>query len=159
MRLSSQAPRSVESLLIVCGGGKGRTGTRGRIANEALRKKEDSKKTVLLFGHQRELALYRAEVLAYKGFRVLIPRNHDEAVTAVMDGGFQVAVLSYTLPSTIVKDMAELIRQQCPECPLLMIAQNASDDPHVQPDEIVAADLGPSALVNAIERTLKRRIQ
>jgi hypothetical protein len=115
--------------------------------------------TVLLYGKMRELALYRAEVLAMRGFDVIIPRNNAEAVQAILGGGFQVAVLSYTLANGTVKEMSDLIRQQCPGCPLLVISQTAEDDPHVEPDAIVQAELGPAALVDTIHRTLQRRLQ
>jgi DNA-binding response OmpR family regulator len=114
---------------------------------------------VLLYGKMRELALYRAEVLSMRGFDVIVPRNNGEAVQAILAGGFQVAVLSYTLANGTVKEMSELIRQQCPGCPLLMISQHAEDDPHIQPDAIVQAELGPAALVETIHRTLQRRLQ
>ena len=115
--------------------------------------------TILLYGRMRELALYRAEVLALKGFDVIVPRTNEEATAAVLAGGFEVAVLSYTLANNTVKELSDLIRQQCPACPLLMIAQRAEDDPHVQPDAIVNAELGPAALVDTIHRTLQRRLQ
>jgi DNA-binding response OmpR family regulator len=107
----------------------------------------------------RELALYRAEVLESKGYQVMTPGTRPEVESAIRAGGFDIAVLSYTLPSATVKEIAELVRQMCPECPLLMISLRAESDPHVQPDEIVPADLGPSALVDAIRRRLKRRLQ
>lgn len=119
----------------------------------------DKRPTVLLFGQMRELALYRAEVLQSKGYHVLTPGNRPEVEAAIHAGGFDIAVLSYTLPSATVKEISELIRQHCPECPLLMISLHAERDPHVQPDEIVPADLGPSALVDAIRRRLNRRVQ
>ena len=119
----------------------------------------DTRATVLLFGHLRELALYRAEVLESRGFRVVTPATKPEVETFIRTGKYDIAVLSYTLPSRIVQEMAELIRQECPECPLLMISQNYSEDPHILPDEIVPAEQGPSALVDAIRRRLRHRIQ
>src|SRR3569832_1377602 len=74
--------------------------------------------TVLMFGYQRELALYRADVLKRAGFEVLIPATNEEARDVVESGAFHAAVLSYTLSSEIVKEFADLIRQKCPECPL-----------------------------------------
>ena len=119
----------------------------------------DVRPVILLFGQLRELALYRAEVLESRGFHVVTPRTREETEKYIRTGKYDLAVLSYTLPSRTVQEMAELIRQECPECPLLMISQNYSEDPHIQPDEIVPAELGPSALVSAIRRRLKHRIQ
>jgi CheY-like chemotaxis protein len=127
--------------------------------DRSKREPVDPRPTVLLFGQMRELALYRAEVLEARGYQVLTPGTRPEVEAAIRAGGFDIAVLSYTLPSATVKEISELVRQQCPECPLLMISLRAERDPHVQPDEIVPADLGPSALVDAIRRRLKRRLQ
>jgi CheY-like chemotaxis protein len=141
-------------------------GTRKTAARSASKRSDtsngdrvDKRPTVLLFGQMRELALYRAEVLESKGYQVLTPRSRHEVDAAIRAGGFDIAVLSYTLPSATVKEISELVRQECPECPLLMISLRAERDPHVQPNEIVPADLGPSALVEAIQRWLKRRVQ
>lgn len=142
-------------------GGTRKMLTRGTPQRTGKSSGERAKKqpTVLLFGQMRELALYRAEVLQARGYHVLTPGNRPDVEAAIHAGGFDIAVLSYTLPSATVKDISELIRQKCPECPLLMISLHAERDPHVQPDEIVPANLGPSALVDAIRRRLNRRVQ
>ena len=120
-------------------------------------KKDAQRTTVFLFGELRELALYRADVLESKGFQVMIPRTKAEAISAIQSGHFQIAILSYTLDSATVQELAELIRQHCPECPLVTISKNAIPDRYVVPDEVVNSELGPSGLVEAVQRVAKRR--
>jgi hypothetical protein len=114
---------------------------------------------VLLFGKHRELALYRAEVLRHSGFRVVIPRTRQEAVDAVRHGDFDAAILSYTLSAETVEELAELVRQQCPTCPLITISQERTHDPRIDPDVIVLAEDGPPALLKALRRVLGYREQ
>jgi hypothetical protein len=76
---------------------------------------------VLILGHIRELALYRAEVLRARGFNVATPRTKDEMTAAIRRGNFDVAVLSYTLPNDTVEELAELMHEYCQECALVAI--------------------------------------
>jgi hypothetical protein len=46
---------------------------------------------VLILGHIRELALYRAEALRARGFNVATPRTKDEMTAAIRRGNFDVA--------------------------------------------------------------------
>ena len=114
---------------------------------------------VLLFGKMRELALYRAEVLKSMGYTVLVPETKADAIATIDRGGFEVAILSYTLASDTVKELADRIRQKCPGCPLLTISQNSTTDAMVEPDEVVLAELGPPGLVAALRRAMKKRTQ
>ena len=114
---------------------------------------------VLLFGRVRELALYRAEVLRQKGFSVITPCDRAEAIEAVESGGLSAAILSYTLSSDVVEEMAELLKQRCPACPLIAISQTGRVDRKIGPDEIVIADQGPAALLEALDRALRKRLQ
>jgi len=107
---------------------------------------------VLILGRIRELALYRAEVLRDRGFEVKIPENAKEAIAEITRTGYDVAVLSYTLGSDEVKELAELVRQSCPECPLVTISRSGRLDRMVNPDETVLADDGPSALIEVLRR-------
>jgi DNA-binding NtrC family response regulator len=107
---------------------------------------------VLLLGRMRELALYRAEVLRDRGFEVKIPQNNKEAIAEITRGSYDVVVLSYTLGSDEVKQLAELIRQASPGCPLVTISKSGRLDRMVNPDETVLADEGPSALIKVLRR-------
>ena len=114
---------------------------------------------VLLFGKHRELALYRAEVLRHSGFSVETPRTQQEAIDAIRHGDFDAAILSYTLSADIVEELAEMVRQHCPVCPLITISQERTRDPRIDPDAIVLAEDGPKALVSALRRVLSERVQ
>lgn len=111
---------------------------------------------VLLFGRLRELALYRAEVLSSRGFSVVTPRNKEEAKEAIWRGDFDVVVLTYTLSSETVEELADLLREHCPNCPLIAISDSAKVDRRIHPDETVRADDGPPALLAAIRKVLRR---
>jgi hypothetical protein len=111
---------------------------------------------VLIFGRIRELALYRAEVLHANGFSVITPQNKAETVAAIRGGGFDVAVLTYTLSSDTVEELAELVRQHCPECRLITISETRNYDARINPDANVIADDGPKALLQALRSLLKR---
>ncbi len=110
---------------------------------------------VLMFGRIRELALYRAAVLRDRGFDVLTPADFDEAVGVIRRGGFDIAVLTYTLSNNTVRELAELIREYCPECPLIAISSSKRVDREINPNEIVLADEGPSALLAALRRVAR----
>ena len=107
---------------------------------------------VLMFGNNRELALYRAIVLSEHGYAVAIPNNREEAATAIRKGNFDIAVLTYTLPNETVQELAQLVRDHCPECPLIIIAKTPRMDREIGPDEIVDGDEGPTALLSALRR-------
>jgi hypothetical protein len=105
---------------------------------------------VLLIGRLRELALYRAEVLRSHGFRVLTPRTPQEATELIRSEQFDIAVLTYTLSSDLVEELAELIRQYCPRAPLIAITDTRRVDPKIFADQVVLAEEGPAALIASL---------
>ena len=110
---------------------------------------------VLLFSGIWEVALYRAEVLRANGLDVLTPRSKEEAIIAIRSGDVDVVVLTYTLPSETVHELADLVRQYCPGCRLVAISESGRFDERVAPDAIVIANRGPAALVETIRRFIK----
>jgi DNA-binding response OmpR family regulator len=120
------------------------------------RRTQKSGNRVLLLGRIRELALYRAEVLRQKGFEVATPDTIDEAMVAIRSSNFDVAVLSYTLPDSMVRDMADEIRAHCPECPIIAVARTIDLDRRIQPDAIAIAEQGPKALIAALRKVLRQ---
>jgi CheY-like chemotaxis protein len=111
---------------------------------------------VLLVGRIRELALYRAKVLSDSGFSVTIPGDKLETLKIIRHGDFDIAILSYTLPSDMVQEIAELVREYCPDSPLIAISETGRVDRRVDPDETVIADDGPPALIAALRRVTRR---
>lgn len=109
---------------------------------------------ILLLGRLRELALYRTEYLRGKGYDVIAPSTRGEAVEAIRRAGYDVAVVTYTLPNELVLEYAQLLREYCPSCPLIVIADRDLGDRNVAPDAIVIADHGPDALLRAVQRVL-----
>jgi hypothetical protein len=110
---------------------------------------------VLMFGKIRELALYRAEVLRSHGFNVVIPASKADAIAAIRRGGYDVCVLTYTLSNETVEELAELVRQHCPDCRLITISETRNSDPKINPDLNVVADDGPQALLEALRAIVK----
>jgi CheY-like chemotaxis protein len=110
---------------------------------------------VLMLGSVRELALYRAEVLQQHGFHVQISTHRDQALDLIQAGNYDVVVLSYTLPDTAVREFADEIREQCPQCPVIAISDARRPDPIIQPDQMILADEGPAALLNALRHVLR----
>ena len=107
---------------------------------------------VLMFGRIRELALYRAAVMTDRGFEVTTPETQQQAIESIRKGGFDIAVLSYTLSNDAAQELAELVREYCPECPLIAISNNQTVDRIIDPDAMVNADDGPAALIAALRR-------
>ena len=112
---------------------------------------------ILMLGRLRELALYRAEVLQHHGFEVTAPANEAEAIAAIRQANFDVAIVSYTLSDVSVRQFVDLIRQYRPDCPLLAISQSAQYDRLIEPDSVVVGDKGPAELLTAIRKLLKRQ--
>ena len=122
--------------------------------------KQQSRRTgqprrVLIFGRLFELALYRAEVLRSRGYAVVTPRSKAEAVRAIDDGEFDALVLSYTLASETAEEIVELVRQKCPECPLITISETGRADPKLGPDLVVQANEGPAGLLKALQKVFR----
>ena len=125
---------------------------------QSKRKRSPSSKStrVLLVGLLRELALYRAEVLRNHGFHVHIPETVDQAYAIIERGDFDVAVLSYTLPSSAVEDLAEQVREHCADCPIIAISETERLDRRISPDAVALAAQGPPALIAALKQVLRR---
>lgn len=110
---------------------------------------------VLMCGNNPELALYRATILREHGYAVATPNNRQEAVSAIRNGNFDIAVLTYTLSNEVVQELAQLVRDYCPECPLIVISRSRLMDREIGPDEIVDGDEGPAALLSALRRVAR----
>jgi CheY-like chemotaxis protein len=132
------------------------TSRRASAKNRAAERKQSraahAGNRVLLFSGIWEVALYRAEVLRRHGIPVLTPRTKEEAVQAIKRGGFDIAVLTYTLPNDTVHELVDMIRERYPECRLIAISQSGRIDRRIAPDATVIADEGPAALIEAVRR-------
>ena len=105
--------------------GKGPQGgmARPRVSKQNQLDETKVRNRVLIVGRIRELALYRAEVLRHAGFDVRTPETKEEAMAIIERGNFDVAVLSYSLLSDTVQEMADHVREHCPNCPIVAIAE------------------------------------
>ncbi len=140
-------------------GGGSDGGPQRRASEQSSGVKTERKQVVFMVGHQRELLLYRAEFLSRSGFSVVAAETKAEAIATIKRGGFDAAILSYTLTSDTVEELSEMIRQSHPECPVISISRTGSEDRHLHPDEIVVGDEGPQALIKALQRALRKRVQ
>jgi hypothetical protein len=65
---------------------------------------------------------------------------------------FDIAVLTYTLSSEVIEELAEQIRQYRSDCPLIVISDTLRMDRKISPDETVLGEEGPAALIAALRR-------
>lgn len=119
-----------------------------------LRKRKAGNR-VLVVGRHRELALYRAEFLRLAGYSVDTPEEVDEALRMIRNDEFDALVLSYTLPTETVHQLAESAREHCPDCPVIAIADTKKFDRLISPDAVALAKDGPEALLSALKRVLR----
>lgn len=118
-------------------------------------RRADQPRRVLIFGRIFELALYRAEVLRSRGYAVVTPRSKSDALRAIEDGEFDALVLSYTVESETAEEIVEMVRQTCPECPLITISDSGTSDRKLRPDLVVRANEGPAGLLKALQRVFR----
>lgn len=115
--------------------------------------------TVLLLARRQELGMLRAELLRCEGFSVIFPAGRKEALAAIQKREFDAVLLSYSLSSETAEELAELVRQKCPGCPLVVIAVSQHADLKIQPDEIVLAEQEPQAMLDALRRVERRKMR
>jgi DNA-binding response OmpR family regulator len=108
--------------------------------------------TVLMLGRHLELGHYRAEFLTSHGINVIFPENEEAAFAAVRNGGYDVVVLSYSLPDFMAKELTALLQQSAPQCPLISISEKRWSDRELKPDATVLSTDPPQALLDAIQR-------
>ena len=113
--------------------------------------------TVLLLGMEREPGLFRVESMEHAGYKVIFPPNKQEALYAIHKGGFQAALISYSLSDRSAQEFFELIRQRCPDCAIIAISSNGSEDYKLEPDEIIQAEDGPEAMIAALKQAHSTR--
>ncbi|HJT68805.1 MAG TPA: hypothetical protein VJ731_01325 [Terriglobales bacterium] len=112
---------------------------------------------VLMLGQQLELGYYRAAFLESHGFHVIFPENKNAALSAIRAGGFDAAIISYTLSKKSAKEFASLIKQLDGDCPVVAITQKSRDKEDFEYDDIVLDVDRPPALLEALIRVEKRR--
>lgn len=135
-------------------GGSSLPPSKGRHKESSQDRKTEGRR-ILLIGKLRELALYRAEVLRMHGFSVNTPRTLAAAMEIIRRREFDIVVLSYTLSSDVVEEIAEQVRQYCAACPLIAISDTRCFDSRILPDQTVFADDGPAALIAAVRRVCR----
>jgi DNA-binding response OmpR family regulator len=106
--------------------------------------------TVLLLAEIGDEQLAHKEALERAGFRVIFPPSEVEGRRIISTRGYTTAVLCYSLSSESAEEFAELIRQACPECPVITVSQAGVEDRKVDADIRVALTDGPAALVRAV---------
>jgi len=97
--------------------------------------------------------------LRCEGFSVIFPSSKREALAAIQKRDFDAVLLSYSLSSDTAEELAELVRQRCPGCPLVVITANGRSDSRIQPDEMVLAEENPQAMLVALRRVERRKLQ
>lgn len=114
---------------------------------------------VLLLGWDQELGQFRVHVLQREGFQVRFPQSKQEAVQAIREGGFEVALISYSLSNETAEELVELVRQHCDHCRVIAISETEWADDRLKPDATVSVTDGPNAMLLAVARMDRRRIR
>lgn len=114
---------------------------------------------VLMLGKQLELGHYRSEYLRAHGFEVLFPETEDDATATIREGKFDALIVTYTLGDKTAKQLVEMVKQGCSDCPVIAITTKRWDDLRVQADETIMDSAPPQALIEALVRIEKKRTQ
>jgi len=126
---------------------------RSKKQSSPLAKKHGNR--VLIVGSLRELALYRAEFLRQAGFTVSVAEELYEAIRMMQRGAFDAIVLSYTLPDDTAQYVADMARDYCADCPVVVIVNSSMPGQRIEPDAVAHADEGPIGLIAALNRVLE----
>lgn len=110
-----------------------------------------------MLGQHLELGHYRAEFLKSHGIDVIFPENRQAALAAIRRGGFNVVLMSYSLSNDTAKELAEIIEQVSPNCPIVSISNKRWEDRHVSPDATVLDTDPPQTLLETLQRVQLRR--
>jgi DNA-binding response OmpR family regulator len=113
--------------------------------------------TVLMLGRQLELGYYRAEFLKSHGIHVIFPEKKAAAISAIRTGDFDAVIVSYTLSTETTNELVRLIKQTSPDCPIVAITQQRSNEHGFQRDETILDRSGPQGLIDALIRIEKRK--
>ena len=105
-----------------------------------------------MLGTQQELGLLRARVLEQAGMTVIFPGSKPEAETVIPTARFDLVLMSHTLSNDAALELAELARQKCPRCPIVLISDSGWHDTKVSPDATVMGNEGPEALIETLHK-------
>src|SRR5262249_22549366 len=119
-------------------------------------KTEQKNKSVLLLTADRELSRLRAFALERGGYSVTRAESRQDALHLVEES-FDALVISYSLSSEAMVDMAELFRQRNPSSPIIGVTKGMWQDLKVDLDSSVSGEEGPEALLEAVETALARK--
>jgi len=89
---------------------------------------------------------------------VLTPETKEEATAIIQRREFDVAVLSYTLPDATVQELTDAVREHCPDCPIVAIAETRRLDRRIEPEPVVLAEK-PHSLETKSTRPLQHSYQ
>jgi DNA-binding response OmpR family regulator len=114
-------------------------------------------KTVLLLSGDRELGLLKKHVLAQAGFAVTRADSRKEALLLIEQRKFDVLVVSYSLSTDNMLELADLFRGHHPGAPIVYVAKGSWQDLKVDFDATVTGEEGPEGLIEAVEMVLNRK--
>ena len=114
-------------------------------------------KKLLLLSADPELSALRGHALAHAGFAVTRAQSRKEALTLLEHEKFDVLVMSYSMSSENISEMAELFRNQNPNSPIVTVAKGRWQDLEIEFDSAVSGEEGPEALIEMVETVLNRK--
>ena len=117
---------------------------------------EQKSQSVLLLSADRELSRLRAYALERGGYSVTRADSRQEALD-LLDDRFDALVISYSMSSEGLIEMAELFRQRNPNSPIIGVTKGKWQDLKIDLDFTVSGDEGPEALLESVETALNRK--
>lgn len=123
---------------------------------ETKNSEEKKSKSVLLLSADRELSRLRAFVLERGGYTVSRADSRCDALQ-LLETPFDVLVISYSLSSESMVELAELFRQRNPNSPVVGVAKGKWQDLKVDLDFTVTGEEGPEALLEFVAIALNRK--
>lgn len=127
-------------------------------ARHALTEARTQQKTqsLLLLSADRELSRLHAYVLERGGYSVARADSRREALE-LLDDLFDALVISYSMSSEGLIEMAEVFRQRNPNSPIIGVTKGKWQDLKIDLDFAVSGEEGPEALLESVETALNRK--
>ena len=106
---------------------------------------------IISVGANPELLWLRNAVLAHAGFDVKTFPNHDDALSAIRDGGCETLLMCYSLAKGLRQQLAETFRKHCSAGRIVLVTNEQTGRPDFA-DAFVYGIEGPEALIDAIRK-------
>lgn len=94
-------------------------------------------KRVLLLGLKGHVLQSRAAMLRSAGYCVRVARSEEEAELVMTDVAFNAVVICDSFPDISCRNITEFIRDNRPECTIIVVSEAGLDGSSIEHDEAV----------------------